>query len=78
MGYARPGCRSSVPATVCGLRHEWSQPSLLAPLSGCVFRTRCSIVREAYAGEAAAMQAVGRDHIAACPYGELFGAREIR
>ena len=45
-------------------------PSPLAPPTGCVFRTRCPIVREACAGEAPAMQAWGRDHFAACPYGE--------
>ena len=70
MGYARPGCRSSVPATICDLRHEWSRQSLLAPLSDRVFRTRFPIVREACAGEAPAMQAVDRDHFAACHYGE--------
>ena len=45
-------------------------PSPLAPPSGCVFRTRCPVVRPACAHEVPAMQAFGSDHVAACPYGE--------
>ena len=43
-------------------------PSPLAPPSGCVFRTRCPIVRDACADEVPAMREVGEDHVAACPY----------
>ena len=43
-------------------------PSPLAPPSGCVFHTRCPIVRDACADEVPAMREVGEDHVAACPY----------
>ena len=45
-------------------------PSPLAPPSGCVFRTRCPIARQACASEVPAMHEFGSDHFAACPYGE--------
>ena len=47
---------------------EGELPSPLAPPSGCVFRTRCPIVRDACADEVPAMRAVGEDHEAACPH----------
>ncbi len=43
-------------------------PSPLDPPSGCVFRTRCPITREACAGERPAVAQVADGHLVSCPY----------
>lgn len=47
---------------------EGELPSPLAPPSGCVFRTRCPIVRPACAERVPPVEHVGPDHVVACPY----------
>ena len=44
-------------------------PSPLAPPSGCVFRTRCPIARQACADAVPPMSGFGNGHFAACPFG---------
>ena len=44
-------------------------PSPLAPPSGCVFRTRCPIARQACSDEVPPMRGFGTGHSAACPFG---------
>ena len=48
-------------------------PSPLSPPSGCVFRTRCPIVRPSCAKAPPPMHDFGNRHFAACPYGEETG-----
>lgn len=47
---------------------EGELPSPLTPPSGCVFRTRCPIVRPSCAEAAPSVEDVGNDHWVACPY----------
>jgi oligopeptide transport system ATP-binding protein len=49
---------------------EGDLPSPLAPPSGCVFRTRCRIVRDSCSVEVPQLRKVGPDHLAACPWSE--------
>ena len=51
-------------------------PSPLAPPSGCVFRTRCPIVRGSCADERPAMRRYGDGHLAACPYAGEGGGQD--
>ena len=44
-------------------------PSPLAPPSGCVFRTRCPIARQACSDAVPPMRGFGTGHFAACPFG---------
>ena len=47
---------------------EGDLPSPLAPPSGCVFRTRCPVAREACAEAPPALRDLGHGHLAACPF----------
>ncbi len=44
-------------------------PSPLAPPSGCAFRTRCPIARQACSDAVPPMRGFGNGHFAACPFG---------
>ncbi len=57
---------------------QGEMPSPLSPPSGCVFRTRCPIARDACALEVPPLIPVEPDHVAACPYHEeLSGDRAV-
>jgi len=49
---------------------EGDLPSPLAPPSGCVFRTRCPVVRDSCAHHVPSLDEVRANHVAACPYAE--------
>ncbi|MEM1432180.1 MAG: oligopeptide/dipeptide ABC transporter ATP-binding protein [Pseudomonadota bacterium] len=58
----------AVERTRTGQLLEGELPSPMAPPSGCVFRTRCPIVKAACAGEVPAEVQVAPGHTAQCPY----------